>query len=222
MKTTTRDSFSFLLCRRIIGTPSSFSVGDITNQQLSASCFDVKLCCWPWPQKKKAVRVPSPHTNCEKKRINMMKRREPDKKWLKKTCALLWSSFSLHLLGHRGRAGGQLPPSPWWNPSSSWENDVTYNKEKRIKCRRCLRTSVSLSGRGLKRSTVRTKKTNIKLASWWTGDVCTRTTFVRDKVRTPSTGGFEISLCFCFSLGYSWQPGNKTKVQLQSPRVRAN
>lgn len=102
------DSFSFLLCRRIIiGTPGSFSVGDITNQQLSASCFDVKLC-WPATKEKSGPRPITAHKLREEKNQTWWKG-EPDKKWLKKTCALWWWSFSLHLLGHRGRAGWQLP-----------------------------------------------------------------------------------------------------------------
>lgn len=51
--------------------------------------------------------------------------------------------------------------------------------------------------------------------------VCTRTTFVRDKVRTPSTHALRFLCVFFFSRLFM-AAGHKTKVQLQSPRVRAN
>jgi hypothetical protein len=67
----------------------------------------VKLC-WPATKEKSGPRPITAHKLREEKNQTWWKG-EPDKKWLKKTCALWWWSFSLHLLGHRGRAGWQLP-----------------------------------------------------------------------------------------------------------------
>lgn len=74
------DSFSFLLCRRIIGTPSSFSVGDITNQQLSASCFDVKLC-WPATKEKSGPRPITAHKLREEKNQHQEKESRTRNGW---------------------------------------------------------------------------------------------------------------------------------------------
>lgn len=75
------DSFSFLLCRRIIiGTPGSFSVGDITNQQLSASCFDVKLC-WPATKEKSGPRPITAHKLREEKNQHQEKESRTRNGW---------------------------------------------------------------------------------------------------------------------------------------------
>lgn len=114
------DSFSFLLCRRIIGTPSSFSVGDITNQQLSASCFDVKLC-WPATKEKSG---PSHHRTqtARRKESNMMKRRAGQEMVEKDLCAVMMKFFS-SFVGS---------PRPCWLTiaASSWENVTCITRKK--------------------------------------------------------------------------------------------